>query len=454
MPPGHSQECNFSIGGFPDLKSWLGTVLLAAFLARPLVAYSKPKPALDPGVTPTLTEKVRAMKALPGFFPLYWDDKAGKMWLEIDWFDDDFLYVESLPAGLGSNDIGLDRGQLGSERVVRFMRSGPRVLLVAVNLAFRAESGSAAEKRAVADSFAQSVIAGFDVAAEESGHVLVDATAFFLRDAHDVAGTLRRANQGNFALDAQRCAFHLTMTRNFPNNTEVEVLQTFTGSEPGNWVREIAPDPTALTVRLRHSLVQLPGPGYRPRSFDPRAGYFADGYADYSTPLGDSLNRQFIVRHRLEKRDPSQARGEPVKPIVYYVDPATPEPVRGAVLEGARWWSQAFEAAGFLNAFRVEMLPEDADPMDIRYNVIQWVHRVTRGWSYGEVATDPRTGEIIKGQVTLGSLRVRQDYLIAEGLLAPYEAGKPASRRNGGHGARTHSATRRARSRSHAWSGP
>ena len=405
----------------------LPLILLVAVVASTFASCTKSKPAADPAAPPTITTKTEKMRSLPGFFPLYWDDKAGKMWLEVARFDTDFLYLDSLPAGLGSNDIGLDRGQLGRERVVRFTRSGPRVLLVAPNLAFRAENGSAAEKRAVADSFASSVIGGFDVAAEENGRVLVDATAFFLRDAHDVIGALKATKQGSYALDAQRSAFHLPMTKNFPQNTEVEVVQTFTGSEPGAWVRDVAPDPTALTVRLRHSFVQLPGPGFTPRAFDPRAGYFPAGYADYSAPLGEDVRRQFITRHRLEKKDPAAAKSEAVKPIVYYLDPATPEPVRTALLDGARWWNQAFEAAGYINAFRVELLPEDADPMDVRYNVIQWVHRFTRGWSYGGGVTDPRTGEIIKGHVTLGSLRVRQDYLIAEGLLAPYANGQPAS---------------------------
>ena len=410
------------------MKSPASLFLLVGLLAGvPALAEDSKPAAAEPAAPPTITVKVKAMKALPGFLPLYWDDRAGKMWLEVAHFDTDFLYVDSLPAGLGSNDIGLDRGQLGRGRVVRFTRNGPKVLLAEQNLAFRAEQGSAAEKRAVQDSFAQSVVAGFEVAAEEDGRVLVDATAFFLRDAHDVSGTLKRTKQGAFSLDAGRSAFYLANTKNFPRNTEVEVTLTFTGSEPGDWVKDIAPDPTSLTVRTRHSLIELPGPGYTPRAFDPRAGYFDAGYADYSTPLGEPLVHQFITRHRLQKKNPAAARSEAVEPIVYYLDPATPEPIRSALLEGAGWWSQAFEAAGYINAYRVELLPEDADPMDVRYNVIQWVHRFTRGWSYGSGVTDPRTGEIIKGQVTLGSLRVRQDYLIAEGLLAPYETGKPAS---------------------------
>jgi hypothetical protein len=364
---------------------------------------------------------------LEGFLPLLWDARAGKMWLELERFDQDLLYVESLPAGLGSNDVGLDRGQIGKQFVVRFVRSGPKVLLVAPNLGYRAEFGSVAERAAVADSFAQSVLFGFDVAEEHDGRVRVDATGFFLRDAHDVAGTLRQTGQGSFALDPSRSAFHLPMTKNFPKNTEVEVWLTFAGSEPGGFVRDVTPEPTAITVRQRHSLVELPGPGYTPRAFDPRAGYYPTGFQDYSVPIAEPIQRQFLTRHRLIKKDPQAERSEPVEPIVYYLDPATPEPIRSALLDGARWWSQAFEAAGWIDAYRVELLPADADPLDVRYNVIQWVHRATRGWSYGGGVTDPRTGEIIKGHVSLGSLRVRQDYLIATGLLSPFEEGVEAS---------------------------
>jgi hypothetical protein len=265
------------------------------------------------------------------------------------------------------------------------------------------------------------------VEAEEAGRVLVDATDFFLRDAFGAAQTMQRARQGQFRLDASRSAFYLPRTKNFPKNTEVEVTLTFLSDQPGNFVSSVTPFPNAVTLREHYSFVELPGPGFTPRPFDPRAGYFGRGYMDYATPISEPITKRFISRHRLQKKDPTAAVSEPVKPIIYYLDPGTPEPIRSALLEGARWWNQAYEAAGYKDAFKVEMLPEDADPMDVRYNVINWVHRSTRGWSYGSSVTDPRTGEIIKGHVTLGSLRVRQDYLIAEGLLAPYETGKPAS---------------------------
>jgi hypothetical protein len=411
---------------FPP-RLFLGFVSLCVAASFAQDSKSDAKPA-SPVPIPTIKSKVAGMEAKPGFFPLYWDAKAGKLWLEIAKFDEDFLYYDALSAGLGSNDIGLDRGQLGHGRLVHFARSGPKILLMETNLAFRADGGSAAEQRAVRDSFAQSVLAGFEVGAEEGGRVLIDASAFFLRDAHDVAGTLKRTKQGEFKLDPARSAFYLENTRNFPRNTEVEAMLTFGAStEPGEWVRDIATDPTTLTVRTHHSLVKLPEPGYAPRAFDPRAGYFARGFANYAVPMGDPLYQQFITRHRLAKKDPTAAKSEAVAPIVYYLDPATPEPVRSALLEGGRWWNQAFEAAGYVNAFRLEMLPEGVDPMDVRYNLVQWVHRYTRGWSNGMSIVDPRTGEILKGVVTLGSLRMRQDYLIAEGLLAPYEAGKPVS---------------------------
>jgi hypothetical protein len=379
------------------------------------------------GAQSAIAEKTKDAQKFAGYFNLYWDAKAGKLWLEINKWDTEFLYQSGLPAGVGSNDIGLDRGQLSATRLVRFERSGPKVLLVQENLSFRAVSNDADERRAVHDSFAESVLWGFASAAEENGRVLVDATDFFLRDAHGVTNALRRTKQGTYKLDASRSAIYLPNTKNFPLNTEVEATLTFTGDEPGKWVRDVTPDPSAITVREHHSFVQLPPPGYKPRIYDPRSSFFGISYMDYATPVSEPIVKRFTARHRLAKKDPTAAVSEPVEPIVYYLDRGAPEPIRSALLEGARWWNQAFEAAGYKNAFRVELLPEGADTMDLRYNVIQWVHRATRGWSYGMGVIDPRTGEIIKGHVTLGSLRVRQDYLIAEGLLAPYEKGQPVS---------------------------
>ncbi|HEV8369113.1 MAG TPA: zinc-dependent metalloprotease, partial [Pyrinomonadaceae bacterium] len=328
---------------------------------------------------------------------------------------------------IGSNDIGLDRGQLGNSFVVRFDRSGPRVLLVAPNYDFRALTNNPDERLAVKDAFAESTLWGFEVAAEEGARILVDATSFYLRDVHQVTNTLQRGQQGNYRLDPTRCAFYLANTKNFPLNTEIETTLTFTGEPTGQFVRQVVPSPDAITVRERHSFVQLPPAGFKPRVFDPRASFSGINYMDFATPIEEPVTKRYIARHRLEKKDPNAAMSEPVAPIIYYVDRGAPEPVRSALIEGASWWNQAFEATGYKNAFKVEVMPANVDPMDVRYNVIQWVHRSARGWSYGNSLTDPRTGEILQGRVSLGSLRDRQDFLIAEGLLAPYEKGKPLS---------------------------
>ena len=395
----------------------------AAAVALALALVPPPPCAHAQQPVPSIAEKTRGMERKDGYLPLFWDAQAGKLYLQLPPMGEELIYQVSLPWGVGSNDIGLDRGQLGDTRIVRFERSGPRVLMVQPNQAFRAVTADPDERTGVEASFAQSVLWGFTVAAESDGRVLVDATDFALRDAHGVVGALRRARQGDYKLDASRSAFYLPNLKAFPRNTEVEVTLTFTGDNPGNYVRDVTPTPEAITVRERHSFVHLPEPGYVPRRSDPRGGFFGIEYADYAQPIGQPLQQRFISRHRLRKRDPSAAVSEPVEPIVYYLDRGTPEPVRTALLTGAGWWNQAFEAAGYRNAFRVEMLPEGADPMDVRYNVIQYVHRATRGWSYGASVVDPRTGEIIKGHVTLGSLRARQDWLIAEGLLAPYPRG-------------------------------
>ncbi len=372
------------------------------------------------GTLPDIAEKTRGMQKFTGLFTFYYDAAQDKIWLEIDRFGQEFLYVNSLSAGLGSNDIGLDRNQLGNSRIVYFERIGPKVLLVQPNYRYRANSSNAKEVASVQDAFARSVLWGFTVAAQSGERVLVDAGGFFLRDAHDVIGVLKRRKQGSYKLDPQRSAFYLPRIKNFPHNSEFEVTLTFTGTATGAHVRSVAPTSSALTVRQHHSFVQLPDDGYTPRATDPRAGYFGITYQDYATPFDQPLVRQYISRHRLRKKNPAAEKSEPVEPIVYYVDSGVPEPIRSALIEGASWWNQAFEAAGYIDAFRVEVLPDSADPMDVRYNVINWVHRSTRGWSYGSSVRDPRTGEIIKGHVLLGSLRIRQDFMIAAGLTAPY----------------------------------
>ena len=399
------------------------------------------------------------MRKIDGYFPLYWDERTGSLWLEIGRFDSDFLLTTGLAAGLGSNDIGLDRGQEGGGKVVRFERVGPKVLLTEGNQTFRSSSANPAERRSVEDSFAKSVLWGFTVGAETNGRVLVDATDFFVRDGGGAGSAL--SGRAPYKVDRARSAVYLARTRAFPKNTEIEVTLTFTSESAGGrgegfiptqgplpiqvgapggaaagggrgfggglfsgTVASVTPTADAVTLREHYSLVELPDDNYRPRVDDPRAGYGGLSFVDYSVPIGEPMVRRYIHRHRLEKKDPTAAISDPVKPIEYWVDPGAPEDVRKALIEGASWWNQAFEAAGFRNAFKVAVLPEGADPMDIRYNMINWVHRSTRGWSMGGTVSDPRTGEIIKGTVTLGSLRDRQDYLIFEGLLSPYTTGR------------------------------
>ncbi len=382
--------------------------------------------------TATIEEKSAGWERHDGFVPYYWDAGAGKVWIEISRWNEDFLYIASLATGLGSNPVGLDRSQIGGGRVVRFQRVGPKALLIQRNLRYRAVTENTDEKRAVAESFAESVLWGAEVAAETNGTVLVDATEFLLRDAVDVVGRLQRANQGGYSLDRSRSAIYLERTKAFPDNTEFEATLTFSTARGGRLVSEVTPAPEAVTLREHQSFVKLPDLDYQTRVFDPRSSSYGITFADYATPLDQPLEKRFIARHRLRKKDPNAAFSDPVEPIVYYLDRGAPEPVRSALLEGARWWNQAFEAAGYRNAFQVELLPEGADPMDVRYNVIQWVHRSTRGWSYGSSVLDPRTGEILKGHVLLGSLRVRQDRLILEGLQPVFNASSAGCGMGGG----------------------
>jgi hypothetical protein len=375
------------------------------------------------------------MELRKGFYDFYWDNANGKIYLVVDKLNMPFLYVNSLPAGLGSNDIGLDRGQLGDSRIVYFNRVGKKLFLTQPNQDYRAVTNDTREQKAVEQSFAQSILFNFNIEAEEENmadrsmnKLLVDATSFFLRDAHGVVDRIKRARQGTYAINENRSAIYIQNTKNFPKNAEFEATVTFVGgSDAGRLVQSVTPSPEAITVRMHHSFVELPDNNYSPRKYDIRSGFFGTTYFDYGSDISEPIQKMIINRHRLFKKDPTAAMSEPVKPIIYYLDNGTPEPIRSALLEGARWWNQAYEAAGYKNAFQVQVLPDSADPMDIRYNMINWVHRSTRGWSYGATIADPRTGEIIKGQVTLGSLRVRQDYLIFTALLSPYINGKPVT---------------------------
>ena len=386
-------------------------VCLALFLCIPSMAQQ----------LPAIADLVADATAMDGYFPLYWDDNSGKLFWEIDKLDTEFLYQVSMGSGLGSNPIGIDRGQLRGTYVLSAQRVGPRVLLIEPNYRYRASSDNELERQAVEDAFAPSVIWGFDIVAVEDASVLVDATDFFLRDARDVIGTLANSNQGNFSLDKSRSALYLENTRAFPENVEVEAMLTFTSNRPGSLVNGVAATGNAVTLRQHHSIVKLPDDNYKPRLADPRIGTIGPTIQDYGTDIDQGMAIHLVGRHRLEKRNPDLARSEAIEPIVYYVDSGTPEPIKSALIEGASWWNQAFEAAGFIDAFQVRELPAGADPQDVRYNMIHWTHRRTRGYSYGGSVMDPRTGEIIKGNVNLGSLRLRQDYLHGQGLLPAFD---------------------------------
>jgi len=362
----------------------------------------------------------KTVKKYEGYFTFYYDESKDKLFLEVEKLDQEFLYVHSLSEGIGSNDIGLDRGQLGGERVVKFIKAGNKLLLVQPNLDYRAITENIEEKKSVKEAFAKSILHGFKIEKTENGKYLVDATSFFIRDAHGVKERLSAGGQGNYSLDKSKSAFNLERTKAFPKNVEFDLMLTFKGTPKSYTIASVTPTSSLVTVNQHHSFVELPDNKYKPRKFDPRSGSFSMSYLDYATPVNESITKRFIYRHRLEKKNPNASTSEAVEPIIYYLDRGTPEPVRSALLDGARWWNQAFEAIGYTNAFQVKMLPADADPLDVRYNVIQWVHRSTRGWSYGGSVSDPRTGEIIKGHVSLGSLRIRQDFLIAQALQAPY----------------------------------
>jgi len=408
------------------MKTLFRAILLLSFFS--LLPACGGSGGASSGADRSMASVLASSEAFEGFFDIYWDAQEGKLYLRVEEVDTPFLYVSWLSRGVGSNDVGLDRGQLGATRLVRFQRIGPRLLLLQDNTAFRANTENANEQRAVAESFAVSALGGFDIVAEEGTAVLVDATDFFLRDAHGLAASLAQLEEGEYAVEKELSAIYLPQTGAFPDNTEVEAMVTFVGKPTGEFLPTVVPQPTHLTVHLHHSLVRLPEDGYQALAYEPRSGYidpvWTGYYQDYASPIDAPLTRAFTPRHRLHKKNPSAELGEAVEPIVYYLDRGVPEPVRSALIEGASWWDQAFRAAGYEDAFRVELLPEGADPMDVRYNVIQWVHRSTRGWSYGSSVIDPRSGEIIKGHVTLGSLRVRQDFLLAEGLLAPYAEGE------------------------------
>ena len=418
------------------MKNRLTTLAaLLVFLCTAPLSAAPPKKAAaaSADALPTVAKATTGLEKRSGLLNFYLDRQKGKVWLEVPPAAEEsgevasYIYQEGLLTGLGSNPVGLDRGQLGDARIITLRRVGGRVIVEQPNLKFRALSADPLERRAVRESFATSILwAGEITALDPNGRALVDFTPFLLRDAHDVVAQLKNTGQGSWSLDAARSLIDPESCLAFPENLEFEALLTYQSAEPGALVRETAPAAGAMTLVQHHSLLRLPDAGYQPRRFDPRSGSFAVAFLNYAAPLAEPLETRYLVRHRLEKTDPAAPRSRVKEPIVYYVDSGAPEPVRSALMEGAGWWKEAFDKAGFIDAFQVKLLPADAHPLDARYNVIQWVHRATRGWSYGGGVIDPRTGELIKGHVTLGSQRVRQDRLIFEGLAGTEKTGTGA----------------------------
>ena len=423
-------------------------------LGLAIAAVANAQPSKPPA---TIASATQGLTRSDGFYPFYYDEKTGKVYLEIGRWNEEFLYFSSLPEGIGNG--GAERGQQQGV-IAKFVRMGQKVFLLQPDYEHRSVNGDANEKRVVADAFSQSVLYGFIPVAVEGDKALVDLTPFIVRDALHIgenigsgrgnpgssfaAAANNRAGaaaSGGYRFDDSRSAVFIGGTKNFPKNTELEALVTFVENGGGGGRRgaTVAPDPTAVTVRMHQAFIQLPDSGFKPRKYDTRSGFIDFSYYDFSAPMTEPLEKRFAIRHRLAKKDPSAAVSEPVEPIVYYIDNGAPPLIRKALIEGGSWWNQAFEAAGFKNAFIVKELPEGADPMDIRYNVVNWLDRSgspQRAFSYGSGVTDPRTGEIIKGVVTLGSDRHRQDYLIAEGLLQPY-GDEPGAKPAGGGAGKT-----------------
>ena len=395
----------------------LASVVLTGAVCISAGAQTSAKPA-DEKIS--LVARTAGLQRHEGFLPYYWDEKKGDILFELSpaALGREFLYFTGLGTGIGSTEAFADRSSFGGGWLCRFRRVGMRVLVIQENTSFRAPEGAPELRHSVESSFPTSVLASLPVEAEQEGTVLVDAETLLVRDAFDLLSQLRRptravggvmvreqsARAADWRLDMGRSVIDLEHTASFPLNTEVETLLTFATDSESDLNQ---PDPHALSVREHHSFVAVPSPGYEPLEQDLRVGFITVSFQDFSQPYDRPLTRYLVNRWRLQKKNPNEALSEPIKPIVFYLDRAIPEPVRSAARTGALWWNTAFEQAGFKNALRIEDLPEGADPMDIRYPTIQWTNRSGRGWSVGQSHIDPRTGEIIHSVVQLDSHRMR-----------------------------------------------
>ncbi len=391
----------------------LGTAITPQSHAAPVGTATTAAPA-DP---------LAGTQRLDGLLPVHVDRAGGRILIVLpppgaDGVAARFLYVASMRTGMGSSAIGLDHGAFGDTQVLAFRRIGRKIVAEFENPRFRATGGSPAEQGAARQSFPVTTAWAGDIAATRpDGSMVVDLSPFLLRDTMEIGASLRRGEGGDYRIDPGASIADPAATRVFPDNIELEARQTWISDRPGAIVGRIAPDARSMAFTVHHSLIRLPDAGFTPIRFDPRFGGFGVQAVDYAAPLGQDVVYTLANRFRLVKTNPAAARSTVVKPIVFYIDNAAPEPIRTALKEGVAWWAQAFDRAGFIDAFRAEILPDGVDPLDMRYNVVNWVNRATRGWSYGQVIADPRTGEIVRGSVLLGSLRVRQDMLIYEALV-------------------------------------
>ncbi|MGN6588891.1 MAG: zinc-dependent metalloprotease [Sphingomicrobium sp.] len=349
------------------------------------------------------------------------DPKTGKIIVTFPKGDADgvsarYIYLTQLGTGLGSAPIGLDRALSSETRILVFRRMGKKVAAEVENSKFLASSPDPNEQKAARDSFASSVLWMGDVIDNRpDGSYTVDLSSFLARDDLDAAQAIKNGGGGDFRFVPELSAADPSFVKIFPRNAEFAARISFRSDEPKAEVSNIVPG-DVVTLVLRHSLIALPEPGYVPRK-DPFGYTIRLQHVDFSVPLGSPVVVELARRFRLEKTDPNAARSPVKKPITFYIDNSAPEPVRTALKEGVSWWASAFEQAGFLDAFKVDILPQGADPLDVRYNVVNYIDRATRGWSYGSPIADPRTGEIIKGSVLLGSLRARQDMIIFQALV-------------------------------------
>jgi hypothetical protein len=372
-------------------------------------------PASGPQTAPatTIAARTAGFERRDGFIPLYLDPRQGKLYAELPRGTTRALFWSSLATGFGSNPVGLDRGASGDDQVVRFDRDGDRVMMVFENNTFRTSLDNPAHKRSVDEAFPSSTVASLPVLAEEGSRVLVDVTEIAYRDWNDIGGAMTRLNQGTYAIARDRSSIDREHTKGYPTNTEIDVSLTFaTTGRPGGIVGRIVPDGHAFTMRQHLSLLPLPDAGYRPREMDPRVNFSGSTFKDYGQPIQRALEQHWISRHRLERVNPADPRSPIKNPIRYYVDAGIPEPMKQATLDGVRFWTEAFNRAGLTGGFVAEFLPEGADPLDARYNIVQWENRNERGWSVGGSLGDPRTGEILKGMARLDSHRSRTDYNI------------------------------------------